>query len=1335
MHYKLPEYPSEPEEETIVAITSITRRQHGESFQRPTTEPNEFRLTPFRGYVLEVEDVHFHHDSSVLLPDYADTPDPARITALAVIGSAYEHAGENPSQQLLIAGHTDTSGQAGYNVGLSQKRANSVLYVLLGDRDSWVSLCKEKHKVEDYQQIVKWASWTYGWNCDPGAIDNVHGGQTTAAVKSFQKNYNETFEQSIGEDGQVGTETWGAFFDVYVDQLKELMDVDDAGLEEARGALKFISQKAVGCGENFPIEAPRADNYRSKINRRVELLFFEPDQVPKLDCHPGTACDPLYCEVYNPKMYKFRHIPVIQPALQAPSVLITELSRWFIPRTENCDIAYSLDGPQTAADKLTLEVYGSNHPELADWNGGLPKFKALADAPVYKRALAAEFAAEKTAKSIDDWKGEADCPKGILSVGADGKPRVVNVACSPYTVMFRYYKEQADEQAAISVQPFWPQFDSAKAPVAASLEIKYSVKNTARLWRGRLSIWDREGTVVFEKALSKNDLMKGDLSFTWDGKTTDGSAIVPEKMPYRVQIQGRTRRGRADGLALAAAHTEVRMYVHPETVAQDINPYVATDDKSSLLLGLADGFHKDALPTRAADGRVWTKTVLAQSGFHPGPVTDETANDAFKVALGEFQRSVPKFKNPAAPPFERLTLSTTGNEDNDTKDALENLAAERRRPWFGKPADKTDYTADSDEFRKDFRNPMKQMIVWVDDRNWYTDPAWLRPPNDDVTPTIRSQVTGHRTAVGNKRGPYTWGDQRVTQDEADIARPWIPIAADCRLLRKTQHLTDVITDTPSDADLEAMRAAIGPLPVDWSFDEIDGAAITVPEIDVTQYHKERTRTKSALEWALDNLKTADYARKDVKAKSNYFNCPVENGGIRPKSGAGYYKEPFGVDGEALLPWKTADDSGRETVVSVFHDRVGQEAAQICTVRRLGRAGVYFHPSRIAGDGYRLRAQVRLEPHGGYDFPNLAVLGKRYPRLPQAHSAALRLWRKISIRGYLCWGPTNSWPGTRAGMLLQHHACHAHVVNELGVSDADVGKTVNDFWSAAQLATFRSVVQSCIAGAADARRMAGNITLTADRMWPWHRHSTLGVLNPVGPNPANPWTDVFTGIVSQINPPWFKLTNRYAMELVDKLETQYGRMRGHVIVEFITTLDFWSRQYRCDSCGGNYHYCARDGTVVSHQNSACPSGCGGRLQDTGSTQHYTQQLPVPSLGDPLGVSYDFDATARLWVHELSHNRYYEHCANAPGANDGQHDHVNNPDPTVSADAFARPAPPDGDGTNASRQWDRCCTMTYINQLASYDAVKDQAFFCYKCVLKNRGWKLAGVNNPPGATKDP
>ena len=305
--------------------TDITRRDHASNWKRETNEDHIFQLQRFRGYIIEVEDVHFHHDSAVFLPDYGDAPDPKRITGLSILATAYQHAEKNPTHQLLDAGHTDTSGKDAYNLTLSVQRADSVLHALLGNRSAWVAVSLAKHKVEDYQQIVKWTSWAYGWDSDPGPIDNVHGSQTTAGVKGFQRNYNNTFGGSLVVDGVVGEKTWGAIFDVYMDYLKSSMEVDDAGLAAARARLVFLGPKRVGCGENFPIDSPRKNDYRSKINRRVELLFYEPDQVPKLDCHPGSSCDPILCEVYNPLMYKYTHItPTPKPAKKV-TVLINLL--------------------------------------------------------------------------------------------------------------------------------------------------------------------------------------------------------------------------------------------------------------------------------------------------------------------------------------------------------------------------------------------------------------------------------------------------------------------------------------------------------------------------------------------------------------------------------------------------------------------------------------------------------------------------------------------------------------------------------------------------------------------------------------------------------------------------------------------------------------------------------------------------------------------------------------------------------------------------------------------------------------------------------------------------
>jgi peptidoglycan hydrolase-like protein with peptidoglycan-binding domain len=275
--------------------------------------------TRFHGHVLEMADVHFHHDSAVLLPDYqasdtadGDSEEQNHATALSVLASCYVYASQNPSQVLLIAGHTDTTGRASYNLTLSEMRADNVLHVLLGNREEWTALAQSKHKVEDYQQILKWVAGKWGWDCDPGEIDDREGPETQAAITRFQQRYKEEFEISLTQDGIVGRKTWGAFFDLYMRDLAERLETDEMGLASWRSQLNFVDpeRQAVGCGENFPIEAPRQDDYRSSTNRRVEILFFDPDDKPLLECSPRRGrCFAEKCEIYNPDIFKFKHIP------------------------------------------------------------------------------------------------------------------------------------------------------------------------------------------------------------------------------------------------------------------------------------------------------------------------------------------------------------------------------------------------------------------------------------------------------------------------------------------------------------------------------------------------------------------------------------------------------------------------------------------------------------------------------------------------------------------------------------------------------------------------------------------------------------------------------------------------------------------------------------------------------------------------------------------------------------------------------------------------------------------------------------------------------------------
>lgn len=303
----------------------MTRRDHTLTFVKPTTQTNPFQLNPFQGYLLEVEDEHFHHDSAVLLPNYPPDNRPADggpSLGLAVLAECLKHQSANLQQSVLLVGHADTSGPDQYNLGISVKRANAVLHAVLGEREPWITICQGQNKVEDYQLILTWVADVYGWDCDPNGVNNQNNADTQTAVTNFQTTYNQAFGQSIAADGDVGHDTWGAFFDLYMDMVENLCETDDAGLEQLRSNLNFIDPKVVGCGENWPIEEPQRQNYRSQINRRVEILFFDPGQEPKLDCHPGKACTPILCEIYNLKMYRFTVIPVMPSAPKGIEVFL-----------------------------------------------------------------------------------------------------------------------------------------------------------------------------------------------------------------------------------------------------------------------------------------------------------------------------------------------------------------------------------------------------------------------------------------------------------------------------------------------------------------------------------------------------------------------------------------------------------------------------------------------------------------------------------------------------------------------------------------------------------------------------------------------------------------------------------------------------------------------------------------------------------------------------------------------------------------------------------------------------------------------------------------------------
>ena len=133
--------------------------------------------------ILEMEDVLFHHNSAVMMPESPiEEPDEDKgtekqekvtgVKAMALIFKQYDF---DPDKQILIAGHTDTSGEDKYNFELSDLRARNVLYILTAERDKWADICYEKQKVEDYQQFMNYVNKIHKYPCNSGSVDDKWG--------------------------------------------------------------------------------------------------------------------------------------------------------------------------------------------------------------------------------------------------------------------------------------------------------------------------------------------------------------------------------------------------------------------------------------------------------------------------------------------------------------------------------------------------------------------------------------------------------------------------------------------------------------------------------------------------------------------------------------------------------------------------------------------------------------------------------------------------------------------------------------------------------------------------------------------------------------------------------------------------------------------------------------------------------------------------------------------------------------------------------------------------------------------------------------------------------
>lgn|GEM_PF-1134643 len=279
----------------------------------------------------------FHLNSAVMMParpsgqssadgtaDDATDPGDAqtqelqdRYTGIKALALVFRQIEVEPTHRMVVAGHTDTSGEDSMNFELSRLRADGVRCLLTGDREEWARLSYGRHRVEDYQQIMLYFATERRWNTNPGPIDNVWGSKTKAATKEFfsQVGIAPAMAVAVGNNPSKSwpIQAWQAVYDLYIEDLAGALgeDTDQFKARQSSIGSKFIDPRKmiVACGESFPVDDTDKDNYRSQLNRRVEVLFFDKDDAPSLTCphqtrtkHTKEEC-PIWCDHHITRNY------------------------------------------------------------------------------------------------------------------------------------------------------------------------------------------------------------------------------------------------------------------------------------------------------------------------------------------------------------------------------------------------------------------------------------------------------------------------------------------------------------------------------------------------------------------------------------------------------------------------------------------------------------------------------------------------------------------------------------------------------------------------------------------------------------------------------------------------------------------------------------------------------------------------------------------------------------------------------------------------------------------------------------------------------------------------
>lgn len=212
-----------------------------------------------------------------------------------------------------------------------------------------------------------------------------------------------------------------------------------------------------------------------------------------------------------------------------------------------------------------------------------------------------------------------------------------------------------------------------------------------------------------------------------------------------------------------------------------------------------------------------------------------------------------------------------------------------------------------------------------------------------------------------------WGAcaNKTTSEAGKLNRPLVPLEAVIYLKRH------------DDARVAAPRA-VGAVRVDWNAVEPGEDTTPLPFND---------RLHDGTRSYIERLFRSD--RVDLEHDGN-SNCPALYGGIRTAA-ASNYRNPFWRGAQPYAPYAVPTDDGgaRALWVPAYTDHGA-------TPLRVGRAGVYFSPSLIAGDRYQIRAALSFSGRGNDAALRQVNADIHYETRP------ITVWRHVLIFAVVGW---------------------------------------------------------------------------------------------------------------------------------------------------------------------------------------------------------------------------------------------------------------------------------------------------------------------------------------------